>query len=229
MRAIINNLIVSLLAVPSFKDGVRKCIDHLCGQGVTVKILDIGGGGGKLWEGLKCSCLHLTIIDPWVPDSRDKDVADFRIEETFQNSSSRLNDDVFDLVLAMDVLEHLPSEQGYLLLYEMIRLSKGQVAIYTPNGFVWQPPSKNNQFNAHVSGWSVKDLKAFGFTSFKGHVGHRALWGAYSEPKYAFTSKSMVVASVFGNLIINLLPSQAHAFSAWVSSDKFPPAADQSC
>jgi hypothetical protein len=73
----------------------------------------------------------------------------------------------------MDVLEHLAGSKSCLLLYEMMCLSKAKVSIYTPNGFLWQPPSENNSFNAHVSGWSIRQLKEFGFTDFYGYAGLR--------------------------------------------------------
>jgi hypothetical protein len=189
--------------------------------------LDIGGAGGKLWLDLKCSCIKLTIIDPWVPQEGFEDPADFRLVGTFQEISKDLKAKSFDLVLAMDVIEHLAEADGYLLLYEMTRLSQNKISIYTPNGFLWQPPSGNNSFNAHISGWSVRKLKRFGFSEFRGHVGLRIFWGPYSVPKYSYESRKFVLASLVGNALIKLFPSLAFALSASVDTKKFPVISDQ--
>lgn len=36
---------------------------------------------------------------------------------------------------------------------------------------MWQPPSTNNHFNAHISGWSPRELRRLGFTLIRGHSG----------------------------------------------------------
>jgi len=42
----------------------------------------------------------------------------------------------FDIVIAMDLIEHLPKSDGYKLLYEMERIARKACMIMTPNGFV---------------------------------------------------------------------------------------------
>ena len=227
IRKRINSIIVSLLKVASYQEIIADSLAHKCHPDLALKVLDIGGAGGKLWVDLKCSCIHLTIIDPWAPKDDFNDPADRRLVGTFQEVSKTLESRSFDLVLAMDVIEHLAEADGYLLLYEMTRLSQDKISIYTPNGFLWQPPSKNNSFNAHVSGWSVKRLKRFGFSEFRGHVGLRKFWGPYSIPKYSYESKKFIVASVIGHGLISLFPSLAFALSASADAKDFPVTNDQ--
>ena len=227
LRRNLNLVIVKMLKLPSYKEIVVSSLAHDCSKATRVRILDLGGGGGKLWEDLKCPCMQITIIDPWIPERGFVDPADIRMVGTFQELSKGLVSKSFDFVVAMDVIEHLSVSEGYLLLYEMVRLSKGKVSIYTPNGFLWQPPSDNNSFNAHVSGWSIKQLKEFGFTDFKGHVGLRWFWGAYSVVKFSFEKRSFVVASLIGNSLIKLLPRLAFAISATAEVNNFPAPIDQ--
>jgi hypothetical protein len=227
IRSKINNLIVEMLKVPTYKDAIKEGLSHVCHSGLSLNVLDIGGAGGKLWLDIKCPCIQLTIIDPWVPKENFEDPADSRLVGTFQEISPNLKSDSFDLVLAMDVIEHLSEADGYLLLYEMTRLSNNRVSIYTPNGFLWQPPSGNNSFNAHVSGWSVGKLKRFGFSEFRGHIGLRVFWGPYSVPKHSFESRKFVLASLVGNALIKLFPSLAFALSASADVKRFPEINDQ--
>jgi hypothetical protein len=109
----------------------------------------------------------------------------------------------------------------------MVRICKGSALIYTPNGFLWQPPSTNNSYNAHISGWSIKDLKQFGFTKFHGHVGAKFFWGPYALPKFSFTNRLFVAANLLGNLLIRLHPKSSLAISAIAKSDQFTQPVEQ--
>lgn len=68
----------------------------------------------------------------------------------------------YDVVLAISVIEHLPHEKGVVLAREMRRLAKHLAIIFTPNGFDAQPPTSDNPFQEHVSGWDVTNLQLLG-------------------------------------------------------------------
>ncbi len=217
----LKDTILATLKAQTFVDRLSEVITHDCDDDTSLRVLDIGGGGGKDWAGLKCACIHLTIIDPWIPGRDFEDPADARIVNTFQGSTAALEQNSYDVAVAIDVIEHLSVPDGYLLLYEMVRLSQGFVVIYTPNGFLWQPPSTNNSLNAHISGWSIKDLKKFGFTDFRGHVGAKFFWGPYALPKFSFSSRLFVAANLLGNLLIRFSPKSSFAVSALARSEQF--------
>ena len=219
--------ILAKLKAQTIVDRLSEVTTHDCSEGKSLRVLDIGGGGGKDWAGLKCACIHLTIIDPWLPTRDFDDPADSRIVGMFQGSTSALEKNSFDVVVAIDVIEHLSVPDGYLLLYEMVRLCQGFLLIYTPNGFLWQPPSTNNSLNAHISGWSIKDLRKFGFNDFRGHVGAKVFWGPYALPKFSFTSRLFVVANLLGNLLIRFSPKSSLAISALAKSEQFTQPIDQ--
>ena len=109
----------------------------------------------------------------------------------------------------------------------MVRLSRGFVMVYTPNGFLWQPPSTNNALNAHISGWSIKDLKRFGFTDIRGHVGAKFFWGPYAQPNYSFANKLLVLGNLLGNLLIKFSPNSALAISAVARAEQFTQSVEQ--
>jgi len=84
----------------------------------------------------------------------------------------------YDMVMAIDLLEHLERHDGLLLLAEMARIAGVVAVVYTPDGYTAQTAeescrliAKNNpalgyQFNAlqeHRSGWTIDDLEWSGY------------------------------------------------------------------
>jgi hypothetical protein len=200
----------------SFEQVLSKFISAMGPQ--TIKVLDIGGGTGFFWKNIlqENPNVILEIVDPFnIGELRD--YANQRMTGTWGEILPQLDDESFDLVTAIDVVEHMDVQSAYLMMYQMQRLSKGHIAIYTPNGFLWQPPSTNNPFNAHVSGWNVGDLKNFGFNTIRGHVGWKPLFGPYSLRKdklfLPIFSWPLIAISF---LISTLSPRHAFAISGWM-------------
>lgn len=76
-----------------------------------------------------------------------------------------LQANVYDLVLAVDILEHFDKGQGNLFLRECQRVCKGTVLVSTPKDFIEQEVTAN-PFENHRSHWTEHDLKMCGFSSF---------------------------------------------------------------
>jgi len=53
----------------------------------------------------------------------------------------------FDAVVALDVIEHLAREAALALVAALERTARRRVVIFTPNGFVAQPPRRTTRFN----------------------------------------------------------------------------------
>ncbi len=72
----------------------------------------------------------------------------------------------FDLVVCLDVLEHLPTETSFKLLNEIIRVGK-DVIVYTPEGFFdtekLQSEAVNSPLDIHKSTWTKITLEHYGF------------------------------------------------------------------
>ena len=83
--------------------------------------------------------------------------------------------DSFDVVLATSVIEYLPTEAGLELATEMKRVAKYIAIIYTPNGFVIQPPDAANPFQEHLFGWDSHALEALGYEFAGGFSGLKFL------------------------------------------------------
>jgi ubiquinone/menaquinone biosynthesis C-methylase UbiE len=216
---------------PARGTNFQRVLSDWIGQNFTdaFKVLDIGGGSGLFWAEIlqRYPSLKLTIVDPFEIGLL-QDYSHERIQRLWQEELPSISDESYDIVTAIDLLEHLPKHEARLLLYQAQRVSRGAVVAYTPNGFLWQPPSVNNAFNAHISGWSFGDLKEFGFRFVRGHVGWKRLFGPYSMRKeklflFPFTVPMMALSYI----LATRLPRSAYAFSAWLDRKDTIPAIDQ--
>lgn len=69
----------------------------------------------------------------------------------------------FDIVLALDVIEHLSKEQGLELIGKMKSWARKKVIIQVPNQQTPQGALDNNEFQRHRSGYRVEELVKLGF------------------------------------------------------------------
>lgn len=87
----------------------------------------------------------------------------------------------FDIVFALDLIEHLDENQGMSLIKLMKKMSKKAIVIFTPNGFIPQYDPKN-KFNCHRSGWSYEFFKKNNF-EITGIYGPKIFRGEFCELK----------------------------------------------
>lgn len=154
------------------KDRLQKTLSW-AGDG-KLKVLDIGSGGAKYWVDI---CKHfgkrleLTLLDPKAPSNLNelRGLATVtHVPGLAPDSLKQFKVGQFDVVTAFDLIEHLTKESGYSLLYELSRITSGTSIVFTPNGFCPQPPSINNPFNMHISGWTPAELRDFGYGEIRG-------------------------------------------------------------
>lgn len=89
--------------------------------------------------------------------------------------------DQFDCVVALDLIEHLPKEDGYRFIECMSRIARKKVLLFTPNGFLPQQ-SHDGDLQEHLSGWDAAEMKAMGFKVVGMH-GPKKLRGEYHSHK----------------------------------------------
>lgn len=97
--------------------------------------------------------------------------------------NTQFRENSFDVVLALDVLEHLSKKEGCRLIENMERWTKRKVIIFTTNGFVWQEEYDDNPFQCHESGWQLSELEEKGFRVY-GINGWYVLMGYRGSPRY---------------------------------------------
>jgi SAM-dependent methyltransferase len=112
--------------------------------------------------------LGVDAFDPYLRKIADQGVMTVRGKlpdfcESFLDSS-------WDVVLLIDVIEHLTKDDGFKVLDHVERIAKKCVIIDTPNGFepqkgwaAWNLPHCDLQ--EHLSGWTDKEFNVRGYST----------------------------------------------------------------
>ena len=190
---------------PGTVDWLRSEILRIRGNALeskTIRVLDIGSSEGKVWTELAGDgwlnrhkiALTVTLFDATV-ESGDLSNGEGNLFLRSQlgiapRDLSNFASDEFDLISALHVIEHLSKEDGYLLLYQINRLSAHSV-IGTPNGFAWQPPFRDNPFQAHISSWTSKELRTLGWKKQYGEGGLKFLVGPGAVAKWRISTSKV--------------------------------------
>lgn len=89
-----------------------------------------------------------------------------------------------DVVVALDVIEHLERERALDLIAALERVARRRVVIFTPNGYVPQPATPENPHQEHRSGFGAADMRALGYR-VRGINGLGCLCGPFAESRWA--------------------------------------------
>jgi SAM-dependent methyltransferase len=122
-------------------DGFHGTLDDLWGQAAPESILDVGCGEGVLtlqWaerlDDKRIVGIDLDdpkLLDEW--ERRSRENLEFRVEEA---TSLSFADDEFDMVSAIEVLEHVPEPEATVA--EMARVARKWVLVSVPREPLWR-------------------------------------------------------------------------------------------
>ncbi len=132
---------------------VQQATDH------PLSVLDVGPGWGKYERLLReyaSPDLYMAAVEAWAPYVERHDLAaryDFLIVGDVLDQPAEVLAR-FDLVLMVDVIEHLPKGPALDLLDRI----PGWVVICTPRDFFTQHPDPPTE--AHVSHWALAEFEA---------------------------------------------------------------------
>jgi SAM-dependent methyltransferase len=121
------------------------------------------------------------LFEPYLQESKKKCIHSQYIKADIRKIE--LKPKSFDAVIAIELLEHLAKEEGYVLIKKMETWSGKKIIITTPNGYLWQNGYDNNPLQQHKSGWSVEELQRLGF-KVSGMNGWKKLRGYKGGTKY---------------------------------------------
>jgi hypothetical protein len=143
-------------------------------------LIDIGCGEASWLRFLSFRGTRLG-VDGWEPAIRASQRA--KIHDSYILSDIRslaLPAASADAVLCLDVIEHLPKNESREVVSMIDVLARRLVIIVTPNGFVEQIPVDGNEYQRHLCGWSVEELRAAGFTVY-GMYGLKSARGPFGK------------------------------------------------
>jgi hypothetical protein len=89
----------------------------------------------------------------------------------------------FDTCMAVDVIEHLPKEDGLKLMRDLERIASRKVIIITPSGFLPQRQTEAGDLQEHLSGWETEEMRGYGYQVI-GLLGPKSLRGEHHHLKY---------------------------------------------
>jgi SAM-dependent methyltransferase len=112
----------------------------------------------------------------------------------------------FDACVALDLIEHLPKEDGLKLASAMERLARKKVLFLTPKGFLPQRHAEKSDLQEHLSGWEPGEMRRLGY-HVAGVLGPKFLRGEYHKLKFR-PSAFWGIVSLIGHLL----------FTRWVPS-----------
>jgi SAM-dependent methyltransferase len=147
-------------------------------------VLDVGCGSAPTLRQLQVPrCIGFEGYRPEFEKARSLNTQDELIFGDGRELPSHFKPGQFDACIAMDVIEHLPKEEGFKLIRDMELIAKKIVVIFTPNGFLPQRQSADSDLQAHFSGWESDEMKERGYKVL-GMLGPKSLRGEYHMIKY---------------------------------------------
>jgi hypothetical protein len=212
---------ISLVLPITRFDVLNREIKWLKEQTTEISILDLGAGSATYWKlvlsdfpnaNFKLDLMDAASISE--SNSLLNNVQSSRLQGMIPMDLSTIPDNAYDMVVAFDLIEHLSKDQGYILLYEIDRICSKTSVVFTPNGFIWQPPSVNNSFNAHISGWTPREFRSLGWKKVRGHTGFRNFHGPYGLPKSWLKGGILLELSSLLKIFSWVVPRFAFAFTA---------------
>ena len=120
---------------------------------------------------------------PSIDSSREENLHDDYVKTDLLGIHTAFPPDTFDVVVALDVIEHFTKPDGLELLKKMEAIASRRVVIFTPNGFQPQNEHSGNVLQRHLSGWSVSEMEQLGYRVI-GINGWKPLLGEFALPRF---------------------------------------------
>jgi SAM-dependent methyltransferase len=157
-------------------------------------ILDVGCGTASPVLHVEIPSSRYVGVDLHAPALREAKerwpIASF-VVASHQELSEVFRPGSFEVVVALDFIEHLPKPDALVFLDLVERLATERVVIFTPNGFLPQRPYEGNPWQEHLCGFSTAEMRARGYRVI-GVNGFKPLRGEQAEPRfrpYAWTKR----------------------------------------
>jgi SAM-dependent methyltransferase len=157
-------------------------------------VLDLGCGKNSPLQHCQVPySVGVDIFEPYLKESKKKKIHDWYLLADIRKIE--LKSKSFDCVIAIEVIEHMPKEEGRKLIEKMENIARKKVIITTPNGFLPQARYDRDIFQTHRSGWTIDEFKELGY-EVKGIGGLKFLKKERGEFKF----KPRVLNSVLSDL-----------------------------
>lgn len=135
----------------------KSILDVACGKGLPIMVLK---------QKIKFEKIHgVDLYEPYINFCKRRGIHDSYTlcdarKLPFKNKS-------FDIVMALQVLEHLDKNDAFKVLSNLEKIARKQVIISTPIGLTFHPAVDGNKLQLHKSGFMPEELEAKGYKVIK--------------------------------------------------------------
>lgn len=129
-------------------------------------VLDLGCGPNsplRYCKNIKYS-VGVEAFAPYIEESKKRSIHTKYLHKKIEEIDFPEN--TFDVVIMVEVLEHLPKEVGKRILKKAENWAKKKIIISSPNSFIPQKQVDNNPWQKHISSWDYEKMKDCGFRSY---------------------------------------------------------------
>lgn len=149
---------------------VKEIEDNLSG---CKSILDVGCGNNSPLRLLSKPYKMVGVdgFDKAIAESKQRKIHQEYILGDVRKLTRKFDKKSFDCVIALDVIEHLTKEEGYIFLANLEKIAGKRVILVTPNGFIEQY-KEHNKLQEHLSAWTTEDFQKIGYKVI-GLYGHK--------------------------------------------------------
>jgi GT2 family glycosyltransferase len=181
----------------------KSILDVACGRGQPMMVLK---------QKIKFKEIHgVDLYDPYINFCRQRGIHDSYTlcdvrKLPFKNKS-------FDIVMALQVLEHLNKKDALKVLSDLERIAKKQVIVSTPIGLTFHPAVDGNELQLHKSGFMPKDFEAKGYKVVRmGLKEVEGIGGLIDKYNNGLWKRLIYAYILFVNQILFFFPSRANYY-----------------
>lgn len=129
-------------------------------------VLDVGGGSGKTFSRIRrllpiSYSVGLDIFAAYILQAKAKNTYDDYVLS--EAGSLPFKDKSFDVVIALQLIEHMSKEEALIAIKEMERVAKKKWIITTPRGIYPQEEFDGNPYQEHKSAWDIDEMESLGY------------------------------------------------------------------
>lgn len=180
-------------------------------------VLDVGCGDGERMGSLngagRLRAIGVDIFLPYLHQARRRQSHAAYVLCDVRNMPFK--EKSFDLVLCLEVIEHLEREEALALILAMERLARWRVLISAPAATHVQHAYDDNPYQEHRSTWRPQDLRQLGYRVRLNGLRNSAGEGGFASNGSAAWRLTWRLASVLAGPIVNLCPRLAGHMVCW--------------
>lgn len=196
-----------------FRDRYVSTVAALCEGGKSV--LDVGCGKGSRIALASGKLYGVDIHEPSLRVAMASGLYTSVVVGDVTSIGCLFRPKSLDILMALDVIEHMDKEDGIRFLRQMESIARKRVVAFTPNGFVPQPEEAVavNPWQAHRSGWTVDEFQSLGY-QVMGWNGWKEVRGPSAAIRLRPHALFQILADV-SQIVLRYVPQCAFHLLCW--------------